>query len=128
MLNKSYNYKSSKNTKCSNSNDLLTRKNYNYGPVEKAECPNCNETDYWQLIKSEFIKYYIGIPFKKTDSTKYMLVCSKCKEKILLTKNEFEKFKSLAELNKLYLNGLISKQAYLQKHKQYTNNIIIRSR
>lgn len=80
-----------------------------YGPVEKIECQNCHNTEFWHLnkIKRFFTLFFIPIfPHSKD----YWYYCPICNYGNKLNSDEFQTLKSISEINKNFLDNLISEE------------------
>lgn len=98
------------------------QKSTNYGAVEKRRCQNCNNEEFWQLdkITNYFTLFFIPIiPLDKN----YWFHCPICNYGIKLTKNEFENYKSIADINSDYLENTISEEERIERLEDIYNVI-----
>ncbi len=91
----------------------------NDGPVEERECANCNNTKYWLLgkVSNWFTLFFIPvIPYKTTRYTH----CPICGNSEILSKEQYEMMKPLADLNSKAAKSNMTDeeyQAHLNKMK-----------
>jgi hypothetical protein len=78
-----------------------------YGPVEQHQCENCHNTEYWHLDKISKYFTLFFIPIIPYDSDNWFH-CPICKYGIKLDKDEFQNYKSIAEINSAFLEKKIS--------------------
>ena len=87
------------------------------GPVHEQSCPRCEHAKLWILEKySEWFTLFF-IPIFPTFRSYYQY-CPVCREKQMLTKEQFERLKPLAELNNSALNSNMDKEEYQKKYNQ----------
>jgi hypothetical protein len=78
-----------------------------YGPVEQHKCENCHNTEYWHLDKISKYFTLFFIPIIPYDSDNWFH-CPICNYGIKLDKDEFQNYKSIAEINSAFLEKKIS--------------------
>lgn len=85
-----------------------------YGPVEQHLCPNCHNTEFWQLNKISKWFTLFFIPLFSHESH-YFLTCPICNNGFELDNENFEIYKSIAEINSAFLERRITDD---EKNKQ----------
>jgi hypothetical protein len=80
-----------------------------YGPVEQHQCENCHNTEYWHLDKISKYFTLFFIPIIPYDSDNWFH-CPICKYGIKLDNDEFQNYKSIAEINSAFLEKKITEE------------------
>ena len=78
-----------------------------YGAVQQHKCENCHNTEFWQLnkISKYFTLFFIPIFPHNYD---YWYHCPVCNYGVRLDNDQFERYKSIAEINSAFLEKKIN--------------------
>lgn len=85
-----------------------------YGDTLPLECGNCNNKVYYKLVTvtTWFTLFFVPIiPY----DTKNLLMCGICKAGIELTREKFERAKTLAQQTIAFKNNEISNEEYKRR-------------
>jgi hypothetical protein len=85
-----------------------------YGAVKQQQCQNCHNTEFWQLnkISRYFTLFFIPIFPHNSD---YWYHCPICNYGVQLDSDMFESYKSIAEVNKAFLEKQIDETERLKQ-------------
>lgn len=92
----------------------------NIGPVLSQVCPNCKNDEYWHLLKISnwFTLFFIPlIPYEN----KRLIMCPVCKEGMRIDGETFTVYKSIAEINKDFMEKRITETERNSKLEVYFN-------
>ena len=84
-----------------------------YGPVQQEKCPNCRNKDVWQLKKISRYFTLFFIPVFPHDSENFYH-CPVCNQGYSLEGEDFENYKTIAEVNTACLEKRISEEERLK--------------
>lgn len=82
-----------------------------YGLVEMGLCPRCNNEELWQLKKISvwFTLFWCPVFPYEMD---YWIICPVCSHGLKISKEESKKLIPLAQVNRAYIDGLITEDYY----------------
>lgn len=84
-------------------------KKTNFGPVEEHTCEHCNNTKMWNLSETERYFTLFFIPIFPHDRDRWLL-CPICTYGIKLEKEDFESYKTIADLNTALAENKITEE------------------
>lgn len=93
----------------------------NFGAVLNFKCSHCNNESPWNLFRISTWFSLFFIPVIPYSVEKYIL-CPVCQYGIKLNNEQFEKFKSIAEINNSLASGSISQARYDEEIKLLLGN------